>query len=217
MKKLALIAALGTLLSIPMLSHAESNVATAASGALSASAKVDFRVKIPKVLFLRVGTGANTLANNTTVDLIDFDVPAANVGDGSSIAATAASGDLTNGAVTVRVFANGGNSATLNSTTTGQLNNGAGDTIPWTEIVASATPLAVATPGYTNAAIVHPAFNNGGSGGAGTATPLTGAGKVIRAESKWTFAYATTAPVPAGTYGGVNVQNGRVTYTASQP
>ncbi len=197
------------------LAHAESNVVTTGN----AAAHLDFKVTIPAVLFLRVGTGAlpTAMANNTTIDLIDFTVPSANVGDGTSIAASATAGDLTNGAVTVRVYGNGGNGATLNSTTTGQLTSAAGDTIPWTQITATAAALTATTAGYTNTGITHPTFNNGASGGSGTATALTGAGKLVRAESKWTFAYNNTAVYPAGTYGGANTQNGRVTYTLSQP
>ena len=219
MKKIALVAALGTLFALPMLAHAESDFKTAASGSLTATARLDFRVTVPKVLYLRVGTGPlATLGTSSTIDLIDFSVPAANLGDSTAVVATAASGDLTNGAVTVRVFANGGtNNVTLNSTTTGLLTNGA-DTIPWTEIAVTPAALAATTAGYTNGAITHPTFNNTVGGGAGTATVLTPpASKVLRLEGKWTFAYANTAAIPAGTYGGVNTQNGRVTYTAVQP
>ena len=41
--------------------------------------------------------------------------------------------------------------------------------------------------------------------------------KVISQDAKWTFAYANTAIVPTGTYGGVNVNNSRVVYTATMP
>ena len=40
---------------------------------------------------------------------ITFNVPAANVGDGTVVNATAGSGNLGNGAVTVRVVGNNGN------------------------------------------------------------------------------------------------------------
>ena len=83
------VAASLTTLGMPMLANAESNVVTGA-GALSASARLDFRVTIPKVLFLQVGTGTS-MATLATVNLIDFTVPAANVGDGSVINATAGS------------------------------------------------------------------------------------------------------------------------------
>ncbi len=43
------------------------------------------------------------------------------------------------------------------------------------------------------------------------------ANKPIRENAKWAFAYANTLAPPAGTYGGVNVNNGRVVYTATMP
>lgn len=182
----------------------------------SASAKLDFRITIPRVLYLRVGTGTNN-ANNTVVDLIDFTPTAAAVGNGTAVAATAASGDLTNGAVTVRVYGNNGN-ITLNSTNTGPMTNGvATQTIPWSQITVTPAALATATAGYTNGAITHPTFNAAVAGGAGTATTLTATNNVVRQEGQWTFAYANTGLPGAGTYGGVNVNAGRVTYTASMP
>ncbi len=39
--------------------------------------------------------------------------------------------------------------------------------------------------------------------------------KVIKADARWTYSYANTIASPAGTYGGVNVHNSRVVYTAS--
>jgi hypothetical protein len=197
---------------------AESNFVTGTVAvAPSAAAKLDVRVTIPRVLYLRVGTGTLS-ANNTTVDLIDFTPAAANLGNGTAVAATAASGDLTNGAVTVRIFGNNGN-ITLNSANTGPLNNGvATQTIPWSQVSVTPAALAAATAGYTNSAITHPAFNTGAAGGNGTATTLTAAANnVIRQEGQWTFAYANANLPAAGTYGGVNVNAGRVTYTASMP
>lgn len=48
MKKIALVAVLGTVFALPMLSHAESDLQTAASGSLTATAHPDFRTKAPK-------------------------------------------------------------------------------------------------------------------------------------------------------------------------
>jgi len=72
----AVAAAVLVVLSVPMLANAESKVQTGA-GALTATARLDFRVTMPKVLFLQVGTGS-LLAANATINLIDFVVPAAN-------------------------------------------------------------------------------------------------------------------------------------------
>ncbi len=38
---------------------------------------------------------------------------------------------------------------------------------------------------------------------------------VVNQSAAWTYSYANSVVVPAGTYGGVGVNNGRVTYTAS--
>ncbi len=215
MKKLALAVSLGILLATPLLSHAESNFVSGAA-ATTASAKLDFSIVIPKVLYIRVGTGTDA-ANNTTVDLINFTVPAANLGDATVVNADAASGDLTNGAVTVRIYGNGGN-ISLNSATTGPMTTGtAGEEVSWSRVTVTPAALASTTAGFTNGAITHPAFNTGATGGAGTATTLTATNKVVRQEGKWTFAYANQDVVAAGTYGGTAAKNGRVTYTVAQP
>lgn len=211
MKKLALTAALGALIASPLLSHAESNYVTGA-GATSATAKLDFQIIIPKALYLRIGTGTDNAVGGS-VDLLTFTVPGTNIGDGTVISPTG--GDIGGNAVTVRAYGNGGNPITLNSSVTGPLSNGVGDTIPWSQITVTPGALAVTTTGYTNAAITHPAFS--ATSGAGTATTLTaGAAKVARVEGKWTFAYANAAIVPAGTYG-TSANGGRVTYTIAQP
>lgn len=191
--------------------QAESTFTNPAATNSTATARLDFSIVIPQVLFLRVGTSASNFASDGTVDSIVFNVPAANVGDGTAIAGTG--GDLTGGAVTVRVYGNGGN-ISLNSSVSGAMANVAADTIPWSEISVAAAPLAVPTAGYTNAAITHPAFN-ATNNGSGTATTLTAVNRVVRAEGRWTYSYLNTATVPAGTYG-TSARNGRVTYTATQ-
>lgn len=215
MKKIGHIAAACAALLLPMQSQAESSVNTAAVVGSVDSAKLNFTVVIPSVLYLAVGTNT-TLAANATVDSLVFTVPAANVGDSTVIAGVG--GDQLAGAVTVRVFSNVGGATgnvNLNSTTTGQLSNGT-STIPWTQISVAGAALAATTAGYTNGAITHPTFNNAAGGGVGaTPTLLTAVGKVVRQEGKWTFSYANTAAYPAGTYGGTAVKNGIVTYTAT--
>lgn len=207
--KLSFAAVAVAIAGVPMLAQAESATVSAATGPLTTSARLDFRIVIPKVLFLRVGTGGLFgAAANTTVDLIDFTVPAANVGNGTAVAGTG--GDLGAGAVTALLRSNAGN-VTLTANTLGALNNGvAGDTIPWSQIGILNTNLV--TPAFANT-LPHPA-----------ALPLSGASanfapaavaKVTNVGSTWTFSYLNSATVPAGTYGGINTNNGRVTYTAS--
>jgi hypothetical protein len=191
---------------LPIAANAESQFVTG-TGGLTANAKLDFRITIPDVLFLQVGTGS-AFANNTTVDLIDFTVPGANVGDGSAIAASAASGDLGNGTVTAKVVGNDGTIA-LSSTTLGALNDGAGDTISFNQIATNVATLNSAT------ALPHPALADGATTSLNL-TPNVNS-KVTNLDAKWTFSYLNQNVVAAGTYGGVNTQNGRVTYTAAMP
>jgi hypothetical protein len=191
-------------LGVPMLANAESNAQNGA-GALTATARLDFRVTVPKVLFLQVGTGTS-MGTNTTVNLIDFTVPAANVGDGTAIGATAGSGDLGNGTVTAKVLGNNGN-VTLTSTTVGALGNGAGDTLSFAQIATTPAVLTSAT------ALAAPALADGAT--SSTTVPATG--KIVNRDAKWTFSFLNTAVVPPGVYGGVNANNSRVTYTASMP
>ena len=191
-------------LAAPLVGFAESNFQTGA-GALTGTARLDFQITIPKTLFLQVGTGTAN-ASNATVNLISFSVPAANVGDSSVIAATAGSGDLGNGTVTAKVIGNNG-TVTFSSTTTGALGNGSGDSISYGQI-------ATATASNTTATVLaHPALADGAT----TNITLSPVGKVVNQDAKWTYTYKNQNIVPPGTYGGVNVNNGRVTYTASMP
>ncbi|CAM3647245.1 hypothetical protein [Polaromonas hydrogenivorans] len=214
MKKHLLVSALSLAGLFAAPAWAESTYTSPATTGSTATARLDFTVTIPQVLFLRVGTSSGNAATDGTIDGITYTVPAANVGDASVIAGVG--GDLTAGAVTVRTYGNGGN-ISLNSTTTGPLTTGtAGEVIPWSQISVAAAPLASTTTGFTNAAITHPAFNLGATGGAGTVTTLTATNKVVRVEGKWTYSYLNTNSVAAGTYGGTVAKNGRVTYTATQ-
>jgi hypothetical protein len=193
---------------VPMLAQAESATVSAATGPLTTNARVDMRIVIPKVLFLRVGTGGlYGAAANTTVDLIDFTIPAANVGNSTAVAGTG--GDLGAGAVTALLRSNAG-TVTLTANTLGAIGNGVGDTIPWTQIAVASANLA--TPAFANTlphSVALPA-----TGASANFAPAAVA-KVTNVGSQWTYSYLNTATVPAGTYGGVNTNNGRVTYTAS--
>lgn len=192
---------------------------------MSATARLDFVVTVPKVLFLQVGTGTagatiDKLGTNGAINDMTFAVPAGSIGTGATTGAIAATGgDLAGGGVTVRVFGNSGN-VSLSNATTGQLSSGtAGNpTIPWTDIAVTSGTLAATTTGYTNSAIAHPPFNNASGGGASaTPTSLTATNGLVRREGSWTFAYANTAMLPSGTYGNTVANNGTVTYTATAP
>lgn len=193
-KHLLLKSALALALATPMLATAESQLRI---GAGSAAANLDFRVVVPRVLFLAVGTGAAGLADNATIDTVTFDYttnPAA-IGGG----AAAAAGVITGNVVPVRVLGNNG-VITLTSTNTGDLENGAGDTIPWSEITAVSSDAAN--------------FNSPAPAGASVDLGLSAGTRITSRTANWTFSYANTAVVAPGTYG---TTNGRVTYTATMP
>lgn len=198
--KVSLLAA--ALAAAPLAAHAESDFV---DGAGDAEAKLDFRVTIPRVLFLQVGTGSNN-ADNTGVDLIEFAPGAASLGNNVAVAGTG--GDLGNGAVTARIL---GNNGTIQLTATADgagLSNAAGDTIPFSEILTAPTTLTSTT------VLDAPALTNGQSAVV-TLTPATG--KVIERDARWTFSFANSAVYAPGTYGGVNTRGGRVVYTAVMP
>ncbi len=154
---------------------------------------------------MRIGTGT-TLANNTTVDNLVYTVPAANVGDGTVISGTG--GDLTGGQVTARVIGNNGTIA-FSSTTLGAINNGAGDTISWSQMnIAVATNTSVT-------ALSHPGLVDAST--TSINLPITSGTKITNLDARWTFTYLNSSVTAAGTYGGVNTQNGRVTYGVSMP
>ena len=205
-KSLLLKSAVALAVAAPLVASAESAFTTGAGSPITASARLDFQIVIPKVLFLQVGTGTANAAN-ATINQIAFTVPAANVGDASVIAATVGSGDLGNGTVTAKVVGNNG-TITFTSTTLGALGNGSGDTISYAQIATAAASLTSAT------ILAHPALADAAT----TTVTLTPAvGKVIQRDAKWTYTYLNSNVVAPGTYGGVNANNSRVTYTASMP
>jgi len=123
------------------------------------------------------------------------------VGNATPIAGTG--GDLTAGQVTATVQANSSGTVSLTATATGALSNGAGDSINYSQI----------TTASNNPSFLAPVLANGVSGTI-TVPPVS---KLVNQSAVWTYSYANAAVVPAGTYGGVNTNNGRVTYTASVP
>lgn len=192
---------------VPMMANAESQFTTGAGTPITASAKLDFQITIPKFVFLRVGTGADYTTTGT-VNQIAFSVNAANVGDGSAVTATAGSGDVGNGVVTAKVMGNNGN-ITFTSTTLGALGNGSGDTISYGQI---STATAVLTSAV---ALPAPALADGATTTVAL-VPNVGT-KVTNRDARWTFTYLNQNVVAPGIYGGTNANNSRVTYTASMP
>ena len=173
--------------------QAESRITSGpATAVLSASASLDFRVIVPRVLFVSIGSGSN-MADNTTIDRVDFNVPAGDVGTGNATAATAGSGAYP---VTARVMSNG-NSVSFTATgSAGGLTSGA-QSIPWSQIAP-----------MSGGALPHPAI---GTGTAGVAATLTANGGVVDKSAIWNFSYSNSSPLAAGNY------YGRVFYTAALP
>jgi hypothetical protein len=200
-KSILLNSAIALALAAPLLASAESSFSTG-GGTITASARLDFRIIVPKVLFLAVGTGATgtSLAVNPAINLVTFDYTA----NPAALGTGAAAGTITGNVVPVRVVGNNG-TITVRANTIGALTNGvATDTIPWTQITATSSDAAN---------FPHPVIP---ATGAGTASNIAvSAGKITNRTANWTYSYANSAVVPAGTYGGVNTNNGRVTYTAS--
>lgn len=188
------------ILSVAGSARAESNFQTGA-GALTATAHLDFQIIVPKMLYLRVGTGIDR-TTVATVDLISFTVPAANVGDASVIAGTG--GDLTGGVVTARVIANNG-TVTVTTTTPNQIKDPAGDLISYGQIALAVATLTSATA-FTPAAMTDNTV---------TSTTIAPTLNIVNRDARWTFTYLNQNVVSAGTYGGVNTNNSRVLYTAS--
>jgi hypothetical protein len=192
-------------LTLPLIASAASTF-TSGAGTLNATATVNFTVVIPQFLYLRVGTGSlyatGTLATVNTTDLITFSPAVGAVGNGTAVAGVG--GDLPGGGVeTAAILGNGGN-VTLVAAATGSLSDGAGDSIPFTQITttaaANAEPTLLAAPPLSDTT-------------SSETVPATG--KIVKADAKWTFSYLNSVTPPAGTYGGSAANNGIVTYTAT--
>lgn len=176
------------MLATPLMASAESQLV---NGAGAAAARLNFRVVIPRVLFLGVGTGsAMPLASDTTVDQVLFDY----TNNSAAVGTGAAAATITGASVAVRVFGNNGQ-IVITTTNPANLTSGA-DTIPFTSITGASSDA-------TNLPV--PAFSGG------TASPVINGGRVTNRTATWTFSYANTLAAPAGIY------DGQATYTATMP
>lgn len=197
--KLAACAA-GTLLAAALFLGGEARAASATDAAApwSASVTLIHQITYPRFLRFRMGTvGAGISLTNC-----DLSAQAANLGNGTDLGC--AGGDLGGGTSTVEVKSNAGQ-IRLTATTTGALISGA-NTIPFSEIKTTTN----------NANLPAPLLPAAG-GTSGSVNVVLSAGIVTNRIANWTYTFDNTAVYRAGTYGGVNVNNGRVTYTASSP
>jgi hypothetical protein len=159
----------------------------------------------PKQLFLQVGVGS-AAANNTTINTVSVSVPAASVGNGTAQTMTSDSTQAISFFDNYRVCnppgqvyiggsyrqpnaTTGAASATLQVTTPANLTSGA-DSIPFSQISWTST-----ANGNTTAHIPAGTFNGG------TLT-LANFGRNTFVENCFTYRYANSAVVPAGTYTG---------------
>jgi len=191
LSKVALAAAVATAVSVPSAVLAESNFTVNNVANITATARVNFLVVIPKFVALQVGTGA-PFVTDTTIDTVTFSPALGAVGDGNAVAGTG--GNLGGGAVDVRVVGNNGN-MTLGAVSGNPnlVTVSGGETIPWSEIT-------VTTAGGT----AHPLINGG------TVT-YNAVGRIVNATGTWTYSYENNLTVPSGDY------TGQVTYTATTP
>ncbi len=170
--------ALALALAAPLLASATSDITTGAGTPITATGNLDFRVIIPKFLFLQVGSGTFMADDAASIDTVEFNVPLASLGAGAIAQTSPAS-------ITARVRGNNGG-ISLTATTTGAMSNGAGDTISFTTITAAA---AGPTP------FNHPTFVDGGTS-APVAIPLTSGPKVTDRTTTWTFSYSNLPSSP---------------------
>ncbi len=160
-------------LAAPMLASADSQLVI---GNGTATANLNFRVVIPRVLLLQVG-------NASSVDLVEFNLDTAAVEPGAGGIGV----DRTNGTtVPVRVLGNAGNISITGTASAGGLVNGT-ESIPWSEIaVSSSEPTTFPNPAVT--------------GGVVNVSPTTG--RVTNQTANWTFKYNNTVFPAEGTYSG---------------
>ncbi len=183
-------ALLAVALATPLMASAESQLSTAGP----AAAKLNFRVIIPRVLFLGVGTGALTTpwATNAAVDNVIFDYTT----NASAVGTGAAAGAITGNIVDVRLFGNNGQ-ITLTATNAAALTNAGGDTIAFTQFTRASDNTGLAVPAF--------------SGGTTSPALIAAGSKITDLTAKWTFGYLNTVAAAPGTYDGL------VTYTAAMP
>lgn len=172
----------------------------------------------PARLFMMVGNGAAALwQNNATINRVSLTVPAAQLGTGTPLAMTSNSTQSTSpydgftvctppaqvyvGAAYQRRNNTQPANATLQVTSPANLTNGAGDTIPFTEISWTTSALG----GDANPNAIPAGTFTGGT------QFLTNVAQGTLRENCHTFSFANTAMRASGTY------DGRVTYTLFTP
>jgi hypothetical protein len=183
--------------------NAESSFVTggaAGSGGGGTSVNLDFQIVIPQFLFFRVGS-ANAFVNQIEFTPTGDEVANATAG----IGATAASGDLGSGSVTVSIVSNATSAVDsvviteTNDFMTFGLTDGSGNWISYNQI----------NTGSNNGLLPAPDLSDSSSN---SVTIAPNVGNITNIQAQWTYTYDNPATIPvAGTYGG------QVTYTAAIP
>jgi hypothetical protein len=182
---------------------------TAGGSAANATARVDFRVVIPKFLRLQVGSAGGA------VDRIDMAPGPAQLATSPSTT-VGGTGGLGGGAVAVRVQAAPGPDVvnltyrTTDETGAGRaaLSDGA-NSVPWNTV-------KVATGGASAASLAHPvALADGSATEVGVVTPVPEVAGIIDLNATWTYSWNDGGvSFPASASGGYT---GRVAYKLSTP
>lgn len=197
LKKAVLAVAVGSALGMSGAVFAETGQ-TVGAGTISATARHDFQVIIPRFITFTVGVAGAGFS------LVDCDLSAvapALIGAGADQAC--AGGSAGGGVSDVTVRSNAG-PINIVATNTGDLTNGV-DTMPWSEILTASSDVAN---------FPAPVLTSGGPSPAANVLVSSGA-NVTNRTVQWTYTFNNSALYASGTYGGVNVNNGRVTYTAA--
>lgn len=171
---------------------------------VSASAALDFNIKIGKFIYFRVGSGVFPAASST-VDTVSFTTKPSfpsNPVDGNSVAASWNGAvpvftSTTDAVLPVEVRSNAGQ-ISLRASVVSPLSNGS-ETIPFSNIHIASSDNNLPAPPIPNT-------------GSGTAVNVTGtsfANLVTQRTANWTFSYVSSGTSTAGSF------NGTVMFTAS--
>jgi hypothetical protein len=175
--------------------QAESDLNVSTASGAAASAKLDFRITVPRLIYLRVGAAGPGFSDLGTVDRVDFTLTADDITSGAAIAGASGSGAYP---IVARVLGNGGNvSFSATGPAAGLTGPALSTPVPWTQIVPVVAPVGGTT-------LPHPVVNGGTNN-------LPATNSIVNLTSNWTFNYSNTNPLAAGEY------NGQVTYTAALP
>lgn len=196
LKKAVLAVAVGSALGMSGAALAETGQ-TVGPGNISAAARQDFQVTIPRFITFTVGVAG---AGFSLVDCDMSLVAPAVLGAGADQAC--AGGNAGGGVSDVTLRSNAG-PINIVATTTGNLSNGV-DTMPFSEILTASSDAGNFPAPVLTSPGASPAVN----------VAVT-AGNVTNRTAQWTYTFNNSALYASGTYGGVGVNNGRVTYTAA--